>query len=495
MSKVVEMEISLMYDILYTKAAVIHTWYGYMFHLVSPLPTALVFTLFQLSGNKDGYDRTDVAITYILLVGAFLLDMVSVFNTLGSTWTCNFLLTRDRSRLGLSIMSLRRHFKAFTSNRRWSGSIGQYNLFHFCTSDRTKRSKLAKMMGLKDWWNKCHYSGTIMISEAVKELVFKRVWILVKEMQHQRSENQIQSTPNQKGVEEPMAVIPSNGFRPEFYNDVVKRRKKFDNALNLGAELQEAILTWHILTNVFLLCSSEFADPAVSSSNAICISRRRRGGPPCFKQKAVWSSHVKAIKALSDYMVFLVAVRPNMVPGELRSLYVVTTGALRHQWLMLRHSSASSTAEDKGKRLAHSMLYRPTGIEERSIILSHGTLYAKLLLELVSERNRDKPGVISSYEECDHVAVDKLKRLMPDLESSCRYGVFDLTRAWALILDTWVRLLVFASVRCSRETHARQISRGGDLMTVVWLMEEHANVFFNQSSTIGDDEEAGRAAA
>jgi hypothetical protein len=84
---------------------------------------------------------------------------------------------------------------------------------------------------------------------------------------------------------------------------------------------------------------------------------------------------------------------------------------------------------------------------------------------------------------------------MPDLESSCRYGVFDLTRAWALILDTWVRLLVFASVRCSRETHARQISRGGDLMTVVWLMEEHANVFFNQSSTIGDDEEAGRAAA
>jgi hypothetical protein len=63
--------------------------------------------------------------------------------------------------------------------------------------------------------------------------------------------------------------------------------------------------------------------------------------------------------------------------------------------------------------------------------------------------------------------------------------VFDVPKALALILDGWVRMLVFASVRCSRDAHASQINRGGELMTVVWLMEEHANMFFKQPTPNG----------
>jgi hypothetical protein len=121
-----------------------------------------------------------------------------------------------------------------------------------------------------------------------------------------------------------------------------------------------------------------------------------------------------------------------------------------------------------------------------SVTLWHGNLYARLMLELVDAGNTDKPGIISSYEDRDHVAMDKLERLMPDLERSCsRDGVFDMSKALALILDGWVRLVVFASVRCSRDAHASQINRGGELMTVVWLMEEHANVFFKQPTPNG----------
>ena len=64
-----------MYDILYTKAVVIHNWYGYCIRVFSPLATIVVFILFQLSGNKDDYSKVDLTITYILLVGAFLLDL------------------------------------------------------------------------------------------------------------------------------------------------------------------------------------------------------------------------------------------------------------------------------------------------------------------------------------------------------------------------------------------------------------------------------------
>jgi hypothetical protein len=109
--RVVEIELSLMYDVLYTKAAVIYTWYGYLSRLVFPLATIAAFWLFELSGNTYGYRRIDVAITYILLVGAFLLDVAALFRALGSTWTCSFLLTRGWSEIGHVIMSLRRHVK------------------------------------------------------------------------------------------------------------------------------------------------------------------------------------------------------------------------------------------------------------------------------------------------------------------------------------------------------------------------------------------------
>lgn len=127
-----------MYDILYTKAAVIHNWHGFFIRVFSPLATIIAFVLFQLSDNKDGYGRVNVAITYVLLVGAFILDMASLLSALGSTWTCSVLWTRGWRRLGHIIMSLRRHVKAARGNRGWSGSIGQFNLFRFCSRDKSR---------------------------------------------------------------------------------------------------------------------------------------------------------------------------------------------------------------------------------------------------------------------------------------------------------------------------------------------------------------------
>jgi hypothetical protein len=236
-----------MYDIIYTKAVVIHTWYGYLFHLVSPLATIAAFVMFHLSGNKNGYNRVDVATTYILLVGAFVLDMTSVFSTFGSTWTCSFLWTRGWRKLDLAILFLRRYVKAAAS-RGWSGSIGQFNLLHFFSQDTYKLpSKVAKMMGLEDWWNKWCCSETIVISQDVKELVFEHVCQLVKNIHLPSAENEIESTPYVNGMGGLMAMMPPindlPGFRPELYNETTMRRERLDEALNFDAELQEVILT------------------------------------------------------------------------------------------------------------------------------------------------------------------------------------------------------------------------------------------------------------
>ncbi|XP_048539363.1 uncharacterized protein LOC125518587 [Triticum urartu] len=149
-----EIELSLMYDVLYTKAAVVHTAAGYLVRVVSPLTIAASLVLFQLT-PKDSHIGADVAITYVLLGGALFMETTSLVNALGSSWTFAFLSTTRWRWLRYVALcngrwdSLRRRvvslhhlvkggFPGGSStnrykSRRWSYIIGQYNMLHLCT--------------------------------------------------------------------------------------------------------------------------------------------------------------------------------------------------------------------------------------------------------------------------------------------------------------------------------------------------------------------------
>lgn len=99
--------------------------------------------------------------------------------------------------------------------------------------------------------------------------------------------------------------------------------------LAFGREFQEDILVWHIATQNFLICyRDDFNDKSTVT-------------------------HAKAIKAISEYLMFLMVVRPYMVPGlRLRSLYEVTLKSLQDVWNNPEESEISSGEE----RLARTLL-------------------------------------------------------------------------------------------------------------------------------------------
>lgn len=140
-----------MYDILYTKATMIHHWYGYFLRVTSLFATTVALRLFHFYG-KDGHAKIDVIITYILFGGALFLDMVSLVKAAMSTWTCDLLYSKGGwgKTLCKQIQSSRRRVKA-ASSRGWSGSVGQYNLFDVCSREMTKTSiRVLRMIQLDD---------------------------------------------------------------------------------------------------------------------------------------------------------------------------------------------------------------------------------------------------------------------------------------------------------------------------------------------------------
>lgn len=167
MWRLVEMDLSLLYDILYTKAAVIHTLPGYCIRVISVLSTVVSLLLFHFS-IKGLYNAVDVAITYTLMFGAFFMEMISLLGALGSSWTLDFLYETRWSwlqhvvlcsgrwdRFRQFVVSLRHLLMVGGCRRRWPDTMGQYNLLGSCSHDTTSvLQRFMKTLGLKEWWDK-----------------------------------------------------------------------------------------------------------------------------------------------------------------------------------------------------------------------------------------------------------------------------------------------------------------------------------------------------
>ncbi|CAL4950299.1 unnamed protein product [Urochloa decumbens] len=413
--KLVEMELSLMYDILYTKAAVIHTWYGICIHSISLLGTVAAFLLFQLSigSNGDGYSRVDVFISYVLLAGALVLEAVSLCKAILSTWTCSFLYRIGLKMLPDAITYLRWRVCWPARRRLWSGSIGQYNLLHMSVGDRNGIvCWLAKKMGLQHWWNKLRFSDTFLGNEicSVEDLKVL-VW---REMVTR------DTGANSRGS----AALQRNNCA--IYNWSVN-----------DMDLDRSILVWHIVTDL--------------------VIRLPRGEEKVNKRLA------EVTKVLSNYMMFLLVVKPDMLPGRTRrNLYLNACKELNCHWSdCLKEWSLMEEAESlrqaEADMLACWLL---------------GDLYHRLQKH---DPSLEKIDIEGRGEEAPKYAKDVYNAIW--IYESLRSNPHDKVTWLEIIFQVWVEMIMYVAEHCSRDSHARQLSYGGEFITIMWLMVPHLNYY------------------
>ncbi|KAL5214498.1 hypothetical protein ABZP36_003650 [Zizania latifolia] len=293
--ELVEMQLSLMYDILYTKAAMIHTWYGCCIRIVSPLCAVAAFLMFQFS-NKDAYRRVDVTITYVLFVGALIMEVIASIRVAGSSWACASLHARGWLRLSDAVMRLRRLLK--TGNRRRAGmdSLGQFNMLELCTSHAMSNmsAKITKAMGLNNWWNRLRYSTTISVSRDIKTFVLEEI----------QKRSHIDESRNSRG----RWTLEKMGI----YEDL----KWMIN----NVDMDHTILVWHIAMDLYL--ASHGNNIQGSDVDQMMMSNM--------------------IRMLSNYMMFLLVAHPYLLPGVIRHIrYKTASTHFSLLWL------ARSTEDDK----------------------------------------------------------------------------------------------------------------------------------------------------
>ncbi|KAF8401085.1 hypothetical protein HHK36_014388 [Tetracentron sinense] len=251
--KVVEIELGFMYDILYTKATIGYTTIDCVLRSISLSSTIFLFVVF-LTIEKHGYSNIDVMITHVLLVGAIVLEIYAVIVLVSSDWAILWLNKHKNSILNF-IFRLISSFR-FTSNKRWSNSMAQYNLLSFCLKDKsTTFYGIEKFYRINKKVEKYWYTTLEDVSIDLKSLIFQRLKMKSK------SVTSLEDCKLFGGAE----------------------KYKF----TLQHEFGHSIILWHITTD---LCYYSGPDEI-------------RTSPKCEMSKLV-----------SDYMVYLLLMHPFMLP-------------------------------------------------------------------------------------------------------------------------------------------------------------------------------------
>uniref|UniRef100_A0A0E0DQX2 DUF4220 domain-containing protein n=1 Tax=Oryza meridionalis TaxID=40149 RepID=A0A0E0DQX2_9ORYZ len=282
--KTAEIELSMMYDEIYTKAKVIQTGKGTILRCVSLTSTVVAFVLFILmSGSKQRYYNSigvDVAITYTLFVGAFCLEACAIIIAMVSprAWAsmeargggCNSsLLTRAAYRSWSYILPSIHPEK----RQWWSNSVGQYNLLSSCLADGKSRiTEMMAIVGGKEVWSKFRHTRHDPVTDEMKELI------------HQEIDN------NQ--LKKPLNLSPQL-----FYAQAAA-----------AASFEVTLFMMHLYTDMYLYKVSRQLDTVRSS-----------GMDDDIQEKEVHSL-MHTCEVISDYMFFLLVTQPAMLPVQ-RNVY------------------------------------------------------------------------------------------------------------------------------------------------------------------------------
>ncbi|XVF45637.1 hypothetical protein PTKIN_Ptkin02bG0222700 [Pterospermum kingtungense] len=161
-----------------------------------------------------------------------------------------------------------------------------------------------------------------------------------------------------------------------------------------------------------------------------------------FRSPGSWC---KRAKALSDYMMYLVLVRPLMLPKGFNELV----------------NELAYDQADKFFRQENLRNKDPSVASKR---------FARGLLSHESDELLEIYGVTSNRIDDVLFQGRKFAKQLQDLVKNHRW---DDENKWEFISDVWMEMLIYAASHCSWKEHAQELRHGGELLTHVALLMAH----------------------
>ncbi|XP_052303330.1 uncharacterized protein LOC7457620 isoform X3 [Populus trichocarpa] len=440
--KVVEAELGLVYDMLYTKAPLIYSRAGIILRCISSLLSVTAFITFQVKIDKHDYSTTDIAITHLLFAAAVFLEFYAFLCLVLSDWTMIWLTDEGGNALTSALYSL---IRKLTRSERWSRSISQYNLIS--SSFESEPPECLESLGIDEMMRQMHVHRKDL-NGGLQGLIFRHLRKKaqkIKEDFNVVDKNVTSKIIGQRGD----GVLEREGLLRDY------------KWCTTEVEFSRSILVWHLATDI---CYRVDKDADKDGSNV--------------------SKEYETSRCLSEYMIYLLVMRPNMLSkGFGDEGYLETLRDLRRP---------------KDEEL-QGLIYQRT-LRELWCPKNRGPdddRYERAVRELRNSKSRgyDDRGFQSVWKTEKSVlrGVERLARQLLRLESEARRR---------MINEVWVEMVAYAAAQCPWKEHTHQLRRGGELLTHVSLLMLHLGLTeqyeYNESEdfshlTLEDQEEYFKA--
>lgn len=444
--EVMEVELGFMYDLFYTKAAVVYSVMGSFLRFVTIFCSVGVLCAFFVM-EKNQYPNVDVFITGVLLVGAIILEICSVISLLFSDWTILW-LSMHKNMMTIKAIS----FIQFFQRKRWSGRIGQFNLISFCllkarkqrcsaictnlrdkvglkrrnaSQKKAARCGLAEMIiGAWQSYQKYKHSDAQIVTDDLKEIIFNHFVNKINGVEERKAE-EIKKFCDHRGnqvLESLISELKQQQNNNKDKEKVAKEVKKL--SWSVKVEFDQSILLWHVATN---LCDNSVSGEDEDAEDGRSLTYR------------------EASKWLSKYMLYLLVMRPSMLPNGIGEIRFQDTCAEATEFVKDRYSNLR---------------------REKKV--------SQMLLKVGREIEKVDPSKVKG-DRSKSVLFDacKLAKQIRELRSDEEW---ETKKMWKLITQVWVEMLAYAACHSQAIHHAQHLRHGGELLTHVWLLMAHLGI-------------------
>ncbi|KAF7139474.1 hypothetical protein RHSIM_Rhsim07G0044600 [Rhododendron simsii] len=412
--KLIEVELGLIYDMLFSKVGTIFTLWGSILRFLS-LSLIVSGLLVFLKSDKPPPSpgrvfEVDDVITIILIAGAIFLEIagivVQLFSDWALVWACS-----DRIKWATPLLSL--HEVLFSERQRWPGVIGQLSLLDFCTKYDPNACTRCLKGCFKNCFVKCLgytvWEYLFGVGEALKgykeeKSLVPNVQKLIISYLHEKYDPSQTSTQKIAEVDNSKTSTEETGGSDIVADDgklstsgVTSGQwtvKKYDERLkwSMGLQFDKRIVIWHVATEVFY-----GLDHGRDTVNR------------------------KAVKMLSDYMMYLLVECPTKFPF-------------------------CNKYDTFGEDYDH-------------------------LKELFI---REVP---SGQKLVENDVANEAHKLVQHMKSH------EPPKRWDILASIWAEMLCHAAWRCRVKYHISELRHGGEFLTRVWLLQMHCDRTLRSSSS------------
>ncbi|KAL7249480.1 hypothetical protein ACSBR1_011639 [Camellia fascicularis] len=411
--RVIEVELNFLYDVLYTKMAVVHCWTGYFLRFIFSCLIVVSFALFASSHHKHQFHHLDIVVTYTLLIGAVGLDLVSLLMLIFSHWTVVLLSNPKAKNI---VYEIQERFFSYDRRYRRFNFVPQHSLISYCINNHQRPfkwfDKAVGLFRLNNFLYEIQHVRTERL-EKTKDLIFMKL----KEKADPRRESQ--------DTELPAEDLDWAGNH--FIRSCI--------VYGMGSEVEydQKVFMWHIATEICYFRD----EPNTNANREFC-------------------------KILSEYMLYLLVMQPTMmstVPGigqiRIRNKCKEIFDEAKKILDSSTNNSNPPNMYENFKKFCLPIRRKP----KTETSLSKDLVVSKILHSVSVLSKETDRGKSVLWDGC---------MLADDLMNG-----FESENRWEIMSNVWLDLLCYAATHCGANAHAELVSKGGELISSLWLLVSH----------------------